>query len=209
MAAVALLIVAGLCSLVRLTPLSWTIKSVPIRDRIWPGLAISFLLLVSWYLKSVTPYRSLVHDRGTQPEVMVLHVEKHGLQIQETRVAIYRDGRAFVTQDQRHLFQFAFPMTRNEVDLNSPDDHLLGGVMKSPPQLRGTTLSTYSPPRSWNVNLWFVSLGTSPGVAEIAQADLPPEITTLFNNVQKTAPVSTYPSIARDLCFGFCYDPDE
>ena len=142
LAAISLLIFSAVCSMFRLAPRSWTVRGVALRDRMWPTVAISLYLIAVWFLKSVTPYRIPVYDRnnGPPPAVSVLHVEKSGLHIRETRIAIHRDGRAFVSQDERHLFEYAFPITTAEIFLSPGDDRLLHSVMDVPPQLRGSTV---------------------------------------------------------------------
>ncbi|HTZ75427.1 MAG TPA: hypothetical protein VMB47_16005 [Candidatus Aquilonibacter sp.] len=210
LAAISLLIFSLVCSALRLASRSWMLRGFSLRDRIWPVVAIWLCLVAAWFVESVTPYRIPVYDRDDLASaVLVLHAEKHGFRIEETRVAIYRDGRAFVTHDRRHLFQYSFPMTIAEIYLTPSDDRLVQNIIHFPPQLQGTFVSAYTPPRSWDADRWFVSLRTNPKLIEVSEPDLPAGIAALYRSVPTTPPHESYAITARDICFGFCYDPDK
>jgi hypothetical protein len=208
LAAVSLLIFSVVCSTFRLAPRAWKVRGVALRDRILPAVFVSLCLIAAWFLESVTPYRIPVYDRNSvRPAISILHAEKRGFYIQETRLAIYRDGRAFVTHDQRHLFEYAFPITTAEIYLSPKDDSLLQSIMHIPPEVSGRIVSAYTAPRAWDADAWFVSLRTNPKLVEVSESDLPPSIVSLYQSVPATPQHDGYAGTARDICFGFCYDP--
>lgn len=51
-----IVVVIGIATL-RLVPVNWTIRGLPIRNRTWPPVLLGFIVLGVWFSKSVSPYR--------------------------------------------------------------------------------------------------------------------------------------------------------
>lgn len=197
-------------SALRLTPRTWLIGKLPLRDRAWPGFVISLLFVAAWYLTAVTPYQIPIFDiHQIRPLVSVLHVEKHGLQFHETYVAFYRDGQFYLTRDDRKLFQYCFQTNLAHGVITEEQLRLLNGVANSPPEFRGSQVWSHGPPYTWNADRWIVFVrgraGRKPIDAELSV--VPKEVLALFYDAQKLPYEETRQSTARDVCFGFCYDP--
>ena len=197
-------------SALRLTPRTWHVGKLPLRNRAWPGFAISFLFLTGWYLTSISPYQIPIYDiHQIRPIVSVLHVEKHGLQFHETSLAFYRDGQFYFAHDDRKLFQYRFQGTLAKGVLAEESFRRLNGVANSPPEFRGANVASYIPPRAWNADRWFVFVegraARKPINVELTVA--PKEVVTLFYDVQNLPLEWTKKTTKRDVCLGFCYDP--
>src|SRR5262249_59316478 len=54
--AMALIVVALACAGLRLLPASWKLRKSNISNRTWPAVALSLILLATWYGSSVSPY---------------------------------------------------------------------------------------------------------------------------------------------------------
>ena len=194
----------------RLTPRTWLIGKLSLRDRSWPGFVISILFVATWYLRAVTPYQIPIYDiHQIQPLVAVLHVEKHGLQFHETYVAFYRDGQFYLTNDDRKLFQYCFQKNFTHGELTEKQFRLLNAVANLPPEFQGSQVWSHRPPYTWNADRWIVfvqgRVGRKPIDVEVSV--VPKEVLTLFYDAQKLPYEERRQSAARDVCLGFCYDP--
>jgi hypothetical protein len=109
--AIALLILAGAYSLFRLCPYSWRVGKLPIQERAWPAFVVTFFLMVVWYLTAASPWQVPIMDFHTvnwNASLCVFHIEKHGLQLHETSVAIRAGRNLHITHDDHRLFQYQF-----------------------------------------------------------------------------------------------------
>jgi hypothetical protein len=101
---VALIVIAMICSSLRLLPAHWLLRKPPLRKRTWPAFAIGLLMMAMWFVHAATPYRL---PRGcvgmNSSEFRILHVEKRGLHFHETQVIVARDARAWVLRNGRRL----------------------------------------------------------------------------------------------------------
>jgi hypothetical protein len=95
-----------------------------------------------------------------------LHVEKHGLQFHETSLAFYRDGQFYLAQNNRRLFQYSFQTSLARGVLTKDYFGLLNGLANSPPEFRGSDISSYVPPipgtRTAGLSLFREEPGESP-----------------------------------------------
>lgn len=195
----------------RLAPSTWRIGKAAFRDRAWPGFAITLLFLLGWYLNSAVPYQVPIFSRGTPPIISVLHVEKHGLQFHETGIAFFHDSRFFVNQDDHRLFQYSFGTTGASGTLTEGYFRLLNELAFSPPALPGRRVSHYSPPLAWNADRWYVLYygRTLARPIRTESATPPPkQIVDLFYAAQNLPKQREWQWTARDVCFGFCYAPE-
>jgi hypothetical protein len=208
--AISTLVASTAFSALRLTPRAWRIGKLSIRDRAWPGLAVTFLFVVTWYLTAVTPYQIPIFDfHQIRPIVSVLHVQKHGLQFHETSLAFYRDGEFYLAQSDRRLFQYSFQRSLARGVLTEDYFRLLNGLANSPPEFGGSDVSSYVPPNTWNADRWFVSIQGRAGRKAINKdaSVVPKEVLSLFFEAQKLPQKWAQQETARDVCLGFCYDP--
>jgi len=208
--AISTLVAATAFSTLRLTLRVWRIGKLSLRDRAWSGFAITFLFVVTWYLTSVTPYQIPIYDiHQIRPIVSVLHVEKHGLQFHETSLAICRDGDFYLAQNDRRLFQYSFQRSLARGVLTEDYFQLLNGLANSPPEIRGSDVSSYVPPHTWNANRWFVCIKGRTGRKPVCKdaSVVPKEVLGLFYGAQKLPQEWARQETSRDVCLGFCYDP--
>lgn len=208
--AISALVAATAYSALRLTPRIWLIGKLSLRDRVWPGFVITFMFVVIWYLKTVTPYQIPIYDlHGVRPIVSILHVEKHGLQFRETNVAFYRDGEFYVAHDNHRLFQYSFQRSWAKGELTEDYFRLLHELANSPPEFIGSDVSSYVPPHSWNADRWFVFIEGRAGrkPVNVEASTMPDEVVSLFYEAQKLPLEWTEQDTMRDVCLGFCYDP--
>jgi hypothetical protein len=207
---ISLLFAATAFSAWRLMPASWRVRKLSLRDRVWPASAISFLLVASWFLASVSRYEIPIFDLHSNPPMLsVLHVEKRGLQFHETSLAFYRNGEFYLRRDDRRLFQYRFPMSIVRGVLSAADHQLFNTLVNSPPELRGTQVQSYSPPRGWNADRWYVFVGRRLQRKPISLegSAVPNDILSLFADAQKLPAEQTWQRNSKDVCFGFCFDP--
>lgn len=208
--AVAMLIHATAYSALRLMPRSWLIRGVPLCDRSWLPFLVSIPLMAIWYLTAVTPYQIPIYDiHQIRPVLSVWHVEKHGLQFRETRLAFYRDGQFYFSHDDHRLFQYRFHRSLATGVLTEKDFRLFQDVTNSPPEFSGSYFSSYTPPRKWNADRWFIALEARAGrkPINVDEPVVPKEILTLFYEAQKLPQERASQDTLKDVCLGFCYDP--
>lgn len=203
-----IVLIAGLTSLLRLTPHSWELRGFPIWKRTWPSVALSLIVLATWFSRSVLPYRLPIIVDAVQPEIKILHVEKRGLQFHETVISVHQDSRFFVWRYGRRQLQYSFKVTGGWGVLPRDLRLRVTDVIDSP-QLRG--LKTHNPERltDWNAEGWYVA-SPRDGIMSFSTehgAKPPGNVLNLFNAIQHMPLEDLQEGIARDVCLGFCYDP--
>jgi hypothetical protein len=204
-------VAAAACSLERLMPRTWRFGKTAVRDRTWPAFAITLLFSFGWYLRGVVPYRTPIIYDHIPPILSVLHVEKHGLQFHETKIGFYRDSAFYVAHDDHRLFQYSFRTAGGWGVLTKDYSQLLNQLAESPPTLPGPVVSHYSPPHAWNADSWFIVYygRTSHRPLRTEGAAMPPKkVIDLFYGAQKLPREQEWQGTARDVCFGFCYSPE-
>jgi hypothetical protein len=206
---VPLVVTATACSVLRLLPARWIIGKSPLSGRTWPAVAAGLLVTAVWFAHSVSPYRVPVIADGPAEDLRILHIEKRGLHLYETRVSAMRNGRAFVSKIQRRLFQYRFGAQGTEVWLSGTPEILeeARAVMASPEiwnlhTPRARTLD------SWNAEGWYVTVRDSHLVAFTSEYKTAPpaDVTKLFHEIERL-PGKPWPYQVQDVCLGFCYDP--
>jgi hypothetical protein len=207
-AAVALIIVATSYTALRLLPQGWTVRNRPVCERTWPAFAVCLVVLAVWFRTAAIPYRLPLIVDAMSPEVRILHVQKSGLRFHETGIAVYRDSRFFIWENDRRLFQYRF----EEGDGNGvlppplmPDAHALS----CPPQPADLRPLIPKALRSWKADGWYmVDAKNRVCVFTSEVGTVPPkDVITVFQDVISFPLLerSTWP--IADVCLGFCYDP--
>jgi hypothetical protein len=207
--AVALIVVATVCSLSRLLPARWTFRKRPLRDRTWPAFAVCFVILTVWFGRSATPYRIPGIVDAPSPELAVLHVEKLGLQFHEMAISAYRDSRFYISRNDRRLFQYRFEESVAEGVLPKAICQHVFSLVQLPLLNR---LRTQPPKvlRAWNAEGWYIRSPRSGLLAFTSEYGTAPpkELVELFHEmhaVVRTDKGRRYSM--KDVCLGFCYDP--
>lgn len=203
------IVMALVCSLVRLTPAQWVIKNSPMRGWTWPAPVAALLVMVGWFAHSVTPYRVPYIVDGPDVDLRILHVQKRGLQFRETEVTATRNGGAFVLRNDRRLFQYQFSRQVARVSLGESPRLLdqARAVMSSPELWRQHTApaNTF---RSWNAEGWYITLRDSHLLAFTSESHTAPpqDVANLFHEIEQL-PGKEQTAQVRDVCLGFCFDP--
>jgi hypothetical protein len=206
--AVALIVISTVLSAFRLLPEIWMVRKSPVRERTWPAFAVCALVLVVWFVFSVTPYRlpGRLHV-GVGPDLRILHVEKRGLHFHEIEISLFKDGKFSTWQTNRRLFQYRFA------------GHGGWGVMPGALHSRAGALtrslskSVRTPPakalRAWNADGWYVVASESLLTFTSEYRSQPPrETLDLFEAVRSLPVIQAFQmKTERDVCLGFCYDP--
>lgn len=207
--AIVAVIAATAYSVPRLTPDRWRVRNVSLRNRVWPGFVITIVLVFGWYFKSVVPYQIPIAARGVRPELSVLHVEKHGLQFHETKIAFYRDAAFYLSQDDHRLFQYRFETRKASGVLSRDRFQSMNRLVASPPAFGGHPVPYFLPPRAWDADRWFVVCGarTRPVAIRVEGSTMPMEVVELFNAALKMPQNRAWQETAWDVCLGFCYYP--
>ncbi len=195
------------CSLIRLLPARWVMRKHPLRERTWPAFAVCFLIIVSWYVVSASPYRiPLIVDR-VQPELTILHVEKRGIQFHETTITPYRDRKFYVKRNDRRLFQYRFAI-RNETDVMPETMAAHVYMMANSAQLRDLRTAPAIALRNKNAEGWYVLIGDKVLAFTTEYGTKPPkEVVDLFHDLESVAKAEKERRTVNDICMGFCYDP--
>jgi hypothetical protein len=195
-------------SAMRLLPAHWIIRNRPVRDRLWPTIAVCLFAVFLWYALSVSPYRIPLIVDAVSARLTLLHVEKSGRQFHETGIGIFDDGRVYFFQNDRRLFQYRFPVRTGSAVLTQDN-----ATRQAAFELAGEIANTDTAPavllRSKDAEGWYVRTqhghvlafttenGTSP----------PPKLVTIFHALQSAIPTTKHSGHEKDICFGFCYDP--
>jgi hypothetical protein len=205
---VAIVVASTFSSLLRLWPPSWEARAGSIRSRHWPIFAGSFVVMAAWFVHSVTPYRVPTEHHGVSAEISVVHFERRGLHLRETRVAVFRDGKLFVCSDIREPLRY-----RSNGECSSgavPLDRwgpIVDLVRSSKFQTLGS--SRRQIPRGWDSDTWYVHGHNAHLVAfNSAENVTPPkEIVDWFNEMSKIPRGDDWHFSTRDICLGLCYQP--
>jgi hypothetical protein len=206
---VVLTVTSMVLSVLRVLPASWTFRESPVRERTWPVFAVPVLVLAVWFGCSVMPYRlpGMLH-MGVGPDLRILHVEKRGLQIHETAVAVFRDGRFGIEQTNRALFQYRFT---GHGAIGVMPHTLMSRAMALARslQLNGLHTPRAKALRAWNAEGWYVLCSESLLAFTSEYGSEPPrEVVDLFRDIEKLPVTDPHQGEAeKDICLGFCYGP--
>ncbi len=205
---VALVVTASASAALRLLPAQLRLGERPLRDRTWPALVISFLILATWFVHSVTPYRVPIIADGGRAELRLLHVQKRGLEFHESAVWVVRNRRFGITRTDRRLFQYAFESSNTGGALPQAVYDHMSAMLISPDLLElHTPLAT--PLWSWNAEGWYVVLEDARLFAFTSESgNRPPQaVIDLFREIEKLQAGGEQSFTQRDVCMGFCYGP--
>jgi hypothetical protein len=148
----------------------------------------------------------VIVDRGL-PDVRILHVEKRGLHFHETSVRISRDGRFWVRQYDRRLFQYRFQGLDRSGVMPETTRQRADALVRSS-TLRNLRTAPAIALRSWNAEGWYISTLHSPLQAFTSEYGTTPPtgVRDLMEQIAKL-PGEGQSFAIEDVCLGFCYDP--
>lgn len=206
---VAMVVISGIMSVLRLCPAKWQLRGQPIRSRTWPVFPLSLFVVGVWFAESVTPYYLPTELGGISPEVTIVHFEKRGSGSVETRVSVTRDGKLNVSRDVRKPLRY------------ESDGEMFQGVIPSWEKvqpilefLRSTEFKTQGGvsrdlPHHWTSDTWYVYGSRIPlRVFSSANHSKPPmEVIAFFNDMDNLRRNEGHHFSTRDVCLGFCYEP--
>ncbi len=191
----------------RLLPASWVWRKVPVRERSWPALAVCFLVVASWYGVSASPYRIPLIVDGAPAELTVLHVEKRGIQFNETSVSAARDGRFHIERNNRRFYQYRFTSRGGSGVLPETITAHVRKLAQST-QLRDMLTAPAVGLRNRDAEGWYVRTGYKV-LAFTSEYGTEPtkDVVDLFNELESVVPTEKELTTINDICMGFCYDP--
>ena len=151
---VACLLLVGLfaCASIRLTPSHWALRKEPLNQRTWPVLLLTLTFATTWFLLAVSPYRVPIIVDAIYPDIRILHVQKDGLNFEETSFAVYRDSRVFKSETRRQLFQYKFFGVSTEGRASKALQEQAVSLESTLPANRDMP----KPLRSWRSEGWYV-----------------------------------------------------
>lgn len=211
---VALMVLAIATAALRLLPVRWNLRGLPLCERSWPAFAVSLLFVAVWFSQSVMPYRiSGALDFGSFTVLQILHVEKRGLQFHETCINVWggyqnQPESVSFSRNDRRLFQYRFQQTSASGELPGPLKVRIQAILNSSGH-ETRHRDTVKPLRAWNEEGWyFNALGVGLRAFTTGNGTTPPqEIVDLFNELRKIPHSRETQSDVKDVCLGFCYDP--
>jgi hypothetical protein len=200
-------LVATAMSATCLLPTHWIIRARPIRDRVWPAIAVSILGALFWYVISVSPYRIPLIVDGVTARLTILHVDKKGRQFHETGISIFQDGKVYSFHNDRKLFQYRFPVHAGSAILSQGNStreaaFVLAGELANADTAPAVRL------RSHEAEGWYVRTPRNVLAFSSEDGTLPPsKLLTVFRDRESVAPATKQSDDRKDICFGLCYDP--
>lgn len=204
---VAFIATAVTCSCLRLLPSGLLLRNSPLSRRTWPALAVAVVALAVWLHHSAMPWMLPgIVDAGS-PELRILHVEKRGLQFHETSVISLRNGRFWVSQNDRRLLQYRF-QSRSTEGVMPPIIRERANALGHSNTLRNLRTAPPIALRSWNAEGWYIAGRGLPLLAFTSEygTNPPLEIRDTLAQIEKLAGPNGSVWI-EDVCLGFCYDP--
>jgi hypothetical protein len=197
----------------RLLPARWQIRGTPLRQRTWPAVGVSTVVLVVWFSQSVLPYRIPgAVDYSDYPVLQILHVEKRGRQFHEKCFSVYwqrpyRPISVSFAGSDRQLFQYRFQHNGSALQLPKVLVERIQAMIESGHEKRQQEV--VRPIWNWNADRWYFSgQGSGLRVYDASNGSNPPEeIVDLFRELDRAPRYSETRSELKDVCFGFCFDP--
>lgn len=213
-AVVGLIALAGATAGLRLLPAPWQLRGTPLRQRTWPAIAVSVVVLATWYSQSVLPYRIPgAVDYSEYPVLQILHVEKRGLQFHEKCFSVYwlrpyRQGSVTFTGSDRRLFQYRFQHNGSSLQLPKTLVQRVQAMVQSSSH-ENRQQDVVRPIWKWNADRWYFSgQGSGLRVYDVSKGSHPPqEVVELFRDLDGSPRLHETHSELQDVCLGFCYDP--
>ena len=203
------IVTAGL----RLLPAQWRFRGTPLRERTWPAVGASIVVLAVWFSQSVLPYRIPgAVDYSDYPVLQILHVEKRGVKFHERRFSVYwqhpyRPISVSFKGSDRQLFQYRFQHNGSSLQLPKTLVERIQAMVESHHE-KGQQ-DVVRPIWNWNADRWYFSgQGFGLRVYGASNGSNPPEeIVDLFRELDGAPRYSETHSELKDVCLGFCYDP--
>jgi hypothetical protein len=203
------IVTAGL----RLLPAQWRFRGTPLRERTWPAVGASIVVLAVWFSQSVLPYRIPgAVDYSDYPVLQILHVEKRGVKFHERCFSVYRQHpyhpiSVSFKGSERQLFQYRFQHNGSSLQLPKTLVERIQAMVESHHE-KGQQ-DVVRPIWNWNADRWYFSgQGFGLRVYGASNGSNPPEeIVDLFRELDGAPRYSETHSELKDVCLGFCYDP--
>jgi len=203
------IVTAGL----RLLPAQWRFRGTPLRERTWPAVGASIVVLAVWFSQSVLPYRIPgAVDYSDYPVLQILHVEKRGVKFHERCFSVYwqhpyRPISVSFKGSDRQLFQYRFQHNGSSLQLPKTLVERIQAMVESHHE-KGQQ-DVVGPIWNWNADRWYFSgQGFGLRVYGASNGSNPPEeIVDLFRELDGAPRSSETHSELKDVCLGFCYDP--
>jgi hypothetical protein len=201
----ALALVAIACASVRLLPARWSLRGTPLCRPTWPAFAVASLAVAIWFAHSVTPYTVPGFFDGAAPEFQVLHVVKRATFFHETMASASRNGRVWISRDDRRLIHYRFE--RRIARATMPYERVAEFVQS--PKLWKLHTQPAKALWAWNAEGWYVVLKDSRLLAFTSEYGTAPprEIIDLFQEIENLPASEERPSTVRDVCLGFLLRP--
>jgi hypothetical protein len=213
-AIVGLIALAVVTAGLRLLPVQWLLRGTPLRERTWPAVGASIVVLAVWFGQSVLPYRIPgAVDYSDYPVLQILHVEKRGLQFHERCFSVYwqrpyRPISVSFTESDRHLFRYRFQHNGSRLQLPKALVERIQALLESSAHEKRQQ-DVVRPIWNWNADRWYFSGG---GIGlrdyDASSGSTPPQaVVDLFRELDAAPRHSEAHSELKDVCLGFCYDP--
>jgi hypothetical protein len=195
-------------SATRLLPSHWIMRKRPVRDQLWPALAICILAAFFWYVLSASPYRIPWIVDAVSSKLTLLHVEKNGGQFHETGISVFEDGRVYLSHNDRRLFRYRFPVQVGSAIL-SQDATTREAAFALAQELVNTETGPVAPLRSQNAEGWYLRTQHRHVLAFTTEnGSAPPaKLISMFHTLESVISATKPSGDGKDICFGFCYDP--
>lgn len=193
----------------RLLPSDWQLRHQPMRERTWPAIVLSLILVACWFAKFAFPYRQPIIVDAEPPELSVLHVVKDGVAFHETRVSIYRDGRYYLVRGDRRLLHYSFGETMQEGVLTEDIRSKLS-ALEALPDLTQTAHTAPHALRCWHGEGWYTKADSFEITAFTTEnaTPAPADLIAYFHQIESSPSTGGgWSDKVRDVCLGFCYDP--
>ena len=206
--AMLLLVVATVCTVVHLFP-DRIFKNIKLRDRTWPVVVdpLLFLRFGSYPMPFLTRFHDLI--TVSPPISPVLYVEKRGFHFREISISAFRDGKAYVTQEERKPFWYRSNSVTRRVVLDGDSFRRIRDLVRSP-EFKGLQTKRRTSSKRWDSDSWYIhGDGTALLIYSNVDGEQPPkQIVDWFHAVESLPAVDSWQSAAsKDVCLGFCYDP--
>jgi hypothetical protein len=207
--AMLLLVVATVCTVVRLFSPDLIFKNIRLRDRTWPVVVGSFVVSVAWFVSDAIPYTVPRPHHGIAADISVLYVEKRGFHFSEISISAFRDGKAYVTREERKPLWYRSNSVTRRVVLDGDSFRRIRDLVRSP-EFKGLQTKRRTSSKRWDSDSWYIhGDGTPLLIYSNVDGEQPPkQIVDWFHAVESLPAVDSWQSAAsKDVCLGFCYDP--
>ena len=146
----ALIVVVLACAGLRLLPAAWKLRKSNISNRTWLAVALSLILLATWYGSSGSRLPHTVYRRRCLAGCDNPSCEETGLHFHEKAVSVRRDSGFHLWQNERKWFQYRF--ANQGLRATAPENVVRRQVMAllNSPELANLGTPPATPLRRWN-----------------------------------------------------------